>query len=125
MKRILVIDDEPAIRSNLAQLLTFEGYHVAEAASGEEGLQQAHALHPDLVLCDLVMPRLDGYGLLKALRDDAQLARIPFIFLTASAGEGEQALALASGAARFFTKPFHAVELLAAIRAAIDTTGAA
>ncbi len=125
MKRILVIDDEPAIRNNLAQLLTFEGFQVAEAGSGEDGLVQARALPPDLILCDLVMPRLDGYGLLKALREDARLAGIPFIFLTASAGEGEKALALASGAARFFTKPFQAAELLAAIRAAIGAAGTA
>lgn len=104
--RILVIDDEQPVRENVARFLALEGYRVDSAASGEEGLALARLRVPDLVLCDLMMPGLDGFGVLARLRAEGATASVPFVFLTASADVGDATVAFRLGASEYVTKPF-------------------
>ena len=83
MKKILVIEDEPEMRRNITALLRYHDYEPISAATGREGVEAARREKPDLVLCDVMMPVMDGYGVIQALQADASLACIPFIFLTA------------------------------------------
>lgn len=115
MATLLIIEDETPIRTNLRQLLQLEGHEVIEAASGEAGLAAAGKLRPDVVLCDILMPGIDGYEVLAALRGDPQTAGLPFIFLTASANRSERAQAIARGADDYLVKPVRIAEVLAAI----------
>ena len=78
MKRILVIEDEPEMRRNIITLLRYYNYQPVAAANGREGVEAARRDRPDLILCDVMMPELDGYGVLQALQAEAALARIPF-----------------------------------------------
>ena len=114
--RILIIEDEAHIRANLARLLTLEGYAVTATENGAAGLAAAQAAPPDLVICDLLMPELDGYGVLAGLRARAETSAVPFILLTASAAKSEREAALARGASGFFTKPFALQDVVAAVR---------
>ena len=115
---VLVIDDEEVIRANVRRLLELEGYAVLTAGGGLEGVDLARVHRPAVVVCDLVMPDLDGYGVLKALRADEGTSGIPVVLLTASAGEGERDVALRAGAAFYVTKPFELKQLLNAVRRA-------
>jgi CheY-like chemotaxis protein len=112
MARILVIEDETPIRANLRRLLDMEGFDVAEAADGRQGLEMARTLLPDVILCDVMMPELDGFGVLMALREDAATAEIPFVFLSASAEQSDLQNGLALGACHYVTKPFNLQSLL-------------
>ena len=116
MPTVLVIEDEAPIRSNLSRMLTAEGYRVVTAPDGVNGVVMARELGPDLVICDILMPRMDGYEVLAALRADAATAAIPFVFLTASADKDDRSRGLASGARDYVTKPFKLAELLAVVR---------
>ena len=89
MTKILFIEDEPAMRANIAEVLELEGYQPLTASNGREGAALAQRELPDLILCDVMMPELDGHGVLEALRDDPQTARIPFVFLTAKGDRGD------------------------------------
>ncbi len=120
MTTILVIEDEAAIRENLRQLLQLEGYAVIEAADGIAGIESAREQHPDLILCDILMPGVDGYGVLTELRSSPELAAIPFVFLTASANIDERSQALQRGADDYLIKPCKITELLAAIGRQLD-----
>lgn len=111
MARIVVIEDEPAIRANLARMLEMEGHEVVTAEDGLAGLLRIRAQRPDLIFCDLVMPVLDGYGVLAELLARADTATIPFIFLSASADETEREEGLRRGAADYLTKPFRLGEI--------------
>lgn len=117
MTKILVIDDQEMLREELLQILNLEGFQVLVAANGQEGLALARTYQPDLILCDVVMPVLDGHGVLQALRADAAIARIPFIFLTAKADKIELRKGMKLGADDYLTKPFSRAELLEAIAA--------
>ena len=116
MANLLVIEDEAPLRANLVRLLSAEGYRVAAAADGDEGIRRVRESRPDLVICDILMPRLDGFGVLAALRSQPETATIPFIFLTASADKEDLARGLQSGANEYVTKPFKIADLLAAVR---------
>ena len=116
MATLLVIEDEAPLRANLVRLLTAEGYQVITAANGDEGIRRARADRPDLVICDVLMPLVDGYGVLATLRSRPETAAIPFIFLTASADKDDLERGLQSGANDYVTKPFKIADLLAAIR---------
>jgi CheY-like chemotaxis protein len=116
MAKILVIEDEGPIRNNLERLLRAEGYAVVTAENGVLGVRAAARERPDLVLCDVLMPEMDGYGVLAALRQSVETARIPFIFLTASADRADRRLALEHGADEYITKPFKLQDVLAAIK---------
>lgn len=112
MVRILVIEDEAPIRANLRRLLRMEGFEVAEAADGLQGLALARSLLPDVILCDVMMPEMNGFGVLGALRAEAATAEIPFVFLSASADHADLQNGLALGACNYITKPFNIQALL-------------
>ena len=117
MKRILVIEDEPEMRRNITSLLRFHEYEAIEAENGRKGLEFARGQRPDLILCDVMMPELDGYGVLKALQQDASLALIPFIFLTAKGDKGDLRSGMNLGADDYLTKPVANNDLVNAIQA--------
>jgi len=116
MQTVLVIEDEAPLRANLVRILSAESYRVVAAADGEEGIQRVTEERPDLVICDILMPRVDGFGVLAALRSRPETATIPFIFLTASADKDDLARGLKSGANEYVTKPFKIAGLMAAVR---------
>lgn len=115
MKRILIIEDQAAMRRNLALMLDMEGYEVHSAANGRDGIELAHKFKPDLILCDVTMPVLDGYGVLQALRDDLATAMIPFIFLTARGDKSDVRHGMNIGADDYLVKPVMREDLLAAL----------
>jgi signal transduction histidine kinase len=119
MKRVLVIEDNDEIRREVAEILGFEGFTVTEAENGRIGLERARERVPELVICDLMMPDLDGYGTLEALRADAPTATVPFLFLTARAERRDMRRGMELGADDYLTKPFTVDELLAAINAVL------
>ncbi len=115
MNKILVIEDERAIRINLLKLLGAEGFHVIAAENGKDGVQLARTEPPDLIICDILMPELDGYGVLRTLQQDPVTATIPFIFLTAKSDRSDWRQGMNLGADDYLTKPFTRAELLEAI----------
>ena len=117
MKKILVIDDAEFIVESTAALLGFEGYEVITACDGVEGLKMAFEHHPDLILCDISMPNLDGYGVVEELRQHEKTLTTPFIFLTAFTEKSNMRLGMEKGADDFLVKPYTREELLAAIEA--------
>lgn len=114
-KKILVIEDEDQILENILELIEAEGWHPIGAENGAIGIDLAKANKPDLILCDVMMPGCDGYGVLSKLRQDSTLAGIPFIFLTAKAAKTDFRQGMELGADDYLTKPFTRSELLAAI----------
>jgi CRP-like cAMP-binding protein/CheY-like chemotaxis protein len=116
MPTILLIEDHQIIRENTAQLLELAGYATLLAENGELGVQLALATRPDLVICDIMMPVLDGYGVLQIFNQHPQLTGIPFIFLTAKTERTDQRLGMALGADDYLTKPFVKAELLSAVQ---------
>jgi DNA-binding NarL/FixJ family response regulator len=117
MTKILVIEDEPHLRANLVTILQMENYRVTSARNGQEGIGAARTEKPDLVLCDIMMPGLDGFGVLKEIRQNETLARVPFIFITAKSERADLRAGMESGADDYLTKPFTVPELLSAIQA--------
>ena len=115
MKTILLIEDDQVIRENTAELLEMAGFAVHTAENGQLGVAQALAARPDLVICDIMMPVLDGYGVLQIFNQNAQLAGVPFIFLTAKTERTDLRRGMALGADDYLTKPFDKAELLSAI----------
>src|SRR5262245_3511806 len=116
MATLLVIEDEAPLRANLVRILSAEGYTVIAAADGEEGIRRVREGKPDLVICDILMPIVDGFGVLASLRSRPETAQLPFIFLTASADKENLQRGLRSGANEYVTKPFKIADLLAAVR---------
>jgi CRP/FNR family cyclic AMP-dependent transcriptional regulator len=112
MKEILLIDDDPDMRQNTSEILELEGYRVIKAENGERGVELARLEAPDLVLCDIAMPELDGYGVLRALGQEIRTAGLPFIFLSAKADRADVRKGMDLGADDYLTKPFTARELL-------------
>ncbi|MEO1401142.1 MAG: response regulator [Cyanobacteria bacterium J06635_1] len=117
MNKILVIEDEAQVRENIREILELNDYTVLSADNGQAGLQVAQTQLPDLVLCDVMMPVMDGYGVLESLRQTTQTATIPFVFLTAKADRANLRQGMNLGADDYLTKPFETRELLAAIHA--------
>lgn len=115
MKTILVIEDTSAMRENIAEILQLAPYEVVQAANGKEGIEQARQTHPDLILCDIRMPELDGFGVLHILRKDPKLTQIPFVFLTAKAEMTDFRVGMDLGADDYITKPFDDLTLLNAV----------
>ena len=113
--RILVVEDEADIRGNVMRILRMEGFEVLEAENGRIGLDVARAHRPDLVLSDIMMPELDGYGLLEALRADPLTAATPFIFLSARADRSDRRKGMNLGADDYLGKPFSRDELMDAV----------
>ncbi|MGC2774721.1 MAG: ATP-binding protein [Bradyrhizobium sp.] len=117
--RVVLADDNPDMRDYVSRLLG-QDYDVEAVADGNAALDAVRRRRPDLVLTDVMMPQLDGFGLLRALRDDAQLRDIPVVILSARAGEEAKVEGLDAGASDYLSKPFSARELLARVRANID-----
>jgi len=115
MKKILVIEDNKDILENTAELLQLSHYQVLIASNGKEGVEQAIKNKPDLILCDIMMPGLDGYGVLHMLQNNPELQHIPFIFLTAKTEPSEIRKGMSLGADDFITKPFDTADLLKTI----------
>ena len=115
MPKILIIEDEEAVRENLLDLLEAEDFETIAAANGRIGVHLAISEVPDLILCDIMMPEIDGYGVLTALRQDPSTATIPFIFLTAKSAKSDFRQGMDMGADDYITKPFTRAELLSAI----------
>ena len=118
--RILIIEDQAPMRRNLALLLEMEGYEVDTAENGKVGLQRVEQKMPDLVICDVMMPELDGYGVIQALRNDPDTAAIPFIFLTAKGDKSDLRVGMNFGADDYLTKPVVREDVLAAIQARLE-----
>lgn len=104
---VLVIDDEAPIRENLVRFLRLEGYLVIDAADGEAGLAAAQQRIPDLILCDVMMPRMNGFEVLAQLQASAEHRHIPLIFLSASAEPEKLQEGIRMGARSYVTKPFN------------------
>lgn len=115
MNKILVIEDEPETRNMFVEALTEEGYKTMGAENGRIGLEKAQKYLPDVVICDLIMPELDGYQVLKALRKNSATALIPCIFVTGKIDELEKDRAISLGANEYLTKPCTVEKLLQAI----------
>jgi CheY-like chemotaxis protein len=115
MSRILVIDDNTDIRENTAEILTLAGYETNTAENGKRGVEIAIKEKPDLIVCDIMMPELDGYGVLHMLRKNPETEHIPFIFLTAKAERSDFRKGMEMGADDYITKPFDDLELLKAV----------
>ena len=120
MITLLLIEDEETMRDLTATALELEGYRVHQAADGRAGIASARRHRPDLILCDVMMPGMDGYEVLAALRSDSALSRIPFIFLTAKGEKKDLRQGMVSGADDYLTKPVALDDLLAAIRARLE-----
>lgn len=108
------------MRHNLLTLLELEGYRAIGAENGRDGLRLARTEKPDLILCDVAMPELDGHAVLEAVRNDPEIGLTPFIFLSARGERADVRLGMNRGADDYLTKPTGTTELLAAIRARLD-----
>jgi two-component system, sensor histidine kinase and response regulator len=115
MTTILAIEDDTKIRENIQEILELEGLDVLTAANGKIGVQLAQSHHPDLIICDVMMPELDGYDVLVTLRQDPSTLKIPFIFLSAKATTADFRKGMSLGADDYLTKPFTPSELREAI----------
>jgi DNA-binding response OmpR family regulator len=115
MKTILVIEDNQKVRDNIAEILELAGYNVLTAAEGKTGVEVAMKENPDLIICDIMMPVLDGYGVLHLLNKHKETYGTPFIFLTAKSEKGDFRKGMEMGADDYIIKPFDGIELLKAI----------
>jgi DNA-binding response OmpR family regulator/anti-sigma regulatory factor (Ser/Thr protein kinase) len=118
--RVLVIEDEEYLCDNIAAILEFEGFEPITATDGMQGIALARRHLPDLIICDIMMPGIDGYEVLQALRSDPATSTIPFIFLTARAGREQLRQGMVLGADDYLTKPFNPDELTASVRARLE-----
>lgn len=113
--RVLVVDDEPDLLRVLQFGLQAAGYVVECASDGQEGLKKARESRPDIILLDLMLPKLDGYKICRLLKFDDRFKHIPIVILSARTQEGDQALALEMGANHFISKPYDFMEILGII----------
>jgi DNA-binding NarL/FixJ family response regulator len=120
MRKILIIEDEPGIRQNLVDILELENFQAFSAANGSCGLEMAQRELPDLIVCDILMPGLDGYGVLAALRSSAATSHIPFVFLSAKGEHANIRTGMNLGADDYLVKPVGVADLLAAIESRLE-----
>ena len=121
--RVLIVDDEPDLLSVLHFGLEVEGFEVLEASDGEQGLEIARSQQPDLMVLDLMLPRMDGYKVCRALKFDARYKHIPIFILSARSGETDRRLAMDLGADAYVTKPYDMKDLVARIRERLNLPG--
>ena len=119
-KRILVIEDNMEVRENLEEILELSGYRVDSAEDGKVGVEKALNNRPDLILCDVMMPHLDGFGVLNILSKKSQTADVPFIFLTAKSEKSDFRRGMNLGADDYITKPFYKDELLSVVEMRLE-----
>lgn len=124
MKTILLIEDDKVMRENTAEILELASFKVVTAENGKEGSQLAKKVKPALIICDIMMPLLDGYGVLHIISRDPETAGIPFIFLTAKAEKSDMRKGMELGADDYLTKPFEDTELLSAVEARLKKSQA-
>ena len=115
MEKILIIENEDSLCSIISEMLAHENFDVIAAVNGKKGIELAQQEIPNLVICDVMMPELDGYGVLSILRQQPLTALIPFIFLTARCSKSDMRQAMELGADDYLTKPFNRAELLGAV----------
>jgi len=115
MKKLLVIEDNQEVRENLEEILSLSNYDVVTAEDGLVGVEKALKEKPNLIICDVMMPKLDGFGVLRILSQKAQTSHIPFIFLTAKTEVQDMRKGMGLGADDYITKPFQSTELLDAV----------
>ncbi|MEZ4888077.1 MAG: response regulator [Chitinophagales bacterium] len=120
LKTILLIEDNEDVRENTAEILELANYHVLTATNGKEGVMKAKEHLPDLIICDIMMPELDGYGVLHILSHDAKTATLPFIFLTAKTEKNDLRKGMNMGADDYITKPFEELDLLDTIKRRLE-----
>jgi DNA-binding NarL/FixJ family response regulator len=120
MTKLLVIEDDEQTRENLEIILDMEGYAVRSAGNGDAGLSLARNDRPDLIICDVSMPEMDGHEVLRQLRKDTRTADIPFVFLTAQGERHQLREGMNLGADDYLCKPLDAEDLLAAVRARLQ-----
>ena len=120
MEKILLIEDNEALRENTAEILSLANYEVATAENGKMGVEMAMANPPDLIVCDIMMPVLDGYGVFQIISKNPELQHIPFIFLSAKSERNDLRKGMEMGADDYITKPFSDSELINAIRARLE-----
>jgi CheY-like chemotaxis protein/CRP-like cAMP-binding protein len=119
-RKILIIDDHDDIRENTSEILSLGGYHTLTAENGKRGIEMALKEKPDLIVCDIMMPELDGYGVLHLLRKNPETEDIPLIFLTAKAERADLRKGMEMGADDYVTKPFEELELMNAIESRLQ-----
>lgn len=124
MKRILLIEDNPDVRENTAEILELAGYEVDTAENGKIGVSKANEKPFDLIICDIMMPELDGYGVLHILNKNPKTSATPFIFLTAKAERADFRKGMNMGADDYLTKPFEETDLLDAIELRLQKSAA-
>ena len=117
MSRILVIEDQAPLRRNVALILELEGHEVLTAENGAKGIELARTQPVDLVICDVMMPEMDGHGVLQVLRTDERTATVPFIFLTARGAGADLRIGMNFGADDYLVKPVQRDDLLASVQA--------
>ena len=115
MKTVLLVEDDTALRENTAELLELSNYRVLTAANGRVGIEKAKEAHPDIIVCDILMPEVDGYKVLETLSKDPKTSHIPFVFLSAKTEHKEVRKGMDMGADDYLTKPFSEDELLSAL----------
>ena len=121
--RVLIVDDEPDLLSVLHFGLEVEGFDVLEATDGEQALEMARSHQPDMIVLDLMLPRMDGYKVCRALKFDERYKRIPIFILSARSGETDRRLALDLGADDYVTKPYDMRDLVTRIRQRLNLPG--
>ena len=120
MEKILLIEDNEALRDNTAEILGLANYEVFTAENGKVGVEMAMANPPDLIICDIMMPVLDGFGVFQIISKNLELQHIPFIFLSAKSERNDLRKGMEMGADDYITKPFSDSELINAIRARLE-----
>jgi DNA-binding response OmpR family regulator len=122
-KKILVVDDEPDVASLLTLMLKSQGYNIISAGDGQEALEKARGENPDLILLDIMLPRLDGYKVARMLKFDENFSHIPIIMLTAKIQERDKQMGMEMGANDYITKPFDTAALLTKIKDLLEKKG--
>ena len=115
MKKILVIEDDETMRRNISELIELSGYEVESAKNGKIGLEKTSSFQPDLIICDVMMPELDGCGVLSILNQKPETASIPFIFLSAKSEKEDLRKGMELGADDYLFKPFDSTDLIKAV----------
>ena len=123
-RRLLVVDDEPSIAKIVRKQLEVAGYDVTVAVDGLEGLNKARELMPELIVLDVMLPKMNGTDVCKALKGDPKTSQVPILMLTAKAQRQDKDVGLEAGANAFLTKPFQLDELLAKIKALLEAAAA-
>ena len=123
MFTILIIEDDASICRNMQLILEMEGFHVLHATDGNSGIAVLRDIHPDLILCDIMMADMDGYSVLETLKNNELMAEIPFIFVTAMGDRADIRKGMSAGADDYLTKPFTSEELIAAVTGRLRRVG--